>query len=139
MVWESIIQSLKGAMPDMARYMGPTISVDNILHKLSVIFGTMASFNVLMQNIWRVSQRNNEKVPSFPMRLEGTLNQIQLQCLGRMVDLQAQQHLRDCVFHGVRKHICDCILYLYSTPGILHSELMITAQKVESKNEETQD
>ena len=79
MVWESIIWSLKGATADMDRYMGSTTSVDHILCKLSVIFGTVASFDVLMQSFYKVSQGNNEKVPSFATRLEGTLNQIQLQ------------------------------------------------------------
>ena len=49
-VWESIISSFKGAAADMALYMSPTISVAHILQKLSVIFGTVASFDVLMQN-----------------------------------------------------------------------------------------
>ena len=49
-VWESIIQSLNGAAADMARYMGPTTSIDHISHKLSVIFTTVSSINVLMQN-----------------------------------------------------------------------------------------
>ena len=49
-VWESIIRSLKGAVVDMVWYMGPTISVAKILHKLSVNFGTVASFDVVMQN-----------------------------------------------------------------------------------------
>ena len=47
-VWESIVQSLKGAAADMARYMGPTTSVTEILQKLMVIFSTFASFDVLM-------------------------------------------------------------------------------------------
>ena len=49
-VRESIMWSLKGAAADMACYMGPTASVSDILEKLSVIFGTVASFDVLMQN-----------------------------------------------------------------------------------------
>ena len=49
-VRESIMKSLKGASADMARYMGPTASVSKILEKLLVIFGTVASFNMLMQN-----------------------------------------------------------------------------------------
>ena len=48
-VRESIMQSLKGAAADMACYMGPTASVSKILEKLLVIFGTITSFNVLMQ------------------------------------------------------------------------------------------
>ena len=74
-VRESIMQSLKGAVADMACYMGPTASVSKILEKLSVIFGTVTSFDVLMQNFYKISQ-GNEKVPSFATKLEGTLNQI---------------------------------------------------------------
>ena len=79
-VQESIVRSLKGAAADMAQYMGPTASVSDILQKLTVIFGTVASFDVLMQNFYKVSQGNHEKVPSFPTRLQGTLNQIRLKC-----------------------------------------------------------
>ena len=65
-VQESIIQLLKGAAVDMARYMGPTTSVAYILQKLSIIFGMVASFDILMQNIYKVIQGNNKKVPSLP-------------------------------------------------------------------------
>ena len=79
-VRESIMRSLKGAAADMAQYMGPTAGVSNILEKLLVIFGTVASFDVLMQNFYKIMQGNDKKVPSFAMRLEGTLNQIRLRC-----------------------------------------------------------
>ena len=55
------------------------------------------------------------------------------------MDLEAQQHLKDCFFHGVQEHICDTFEYLYSTPGTSYSQLMVAAQKVESENEETQE
>ena len=73
-VCESIVTSLKGAVADMAQYMGPTVSVSNILQKVTVIFRMVASFDVLMQNFCKVTQRNHEKVPSFTTRMEGTLN-----------------------------------------------------------------
>ena len=94
-VWESIIWSLKGAAADMAWYMGPTASVEEILQKLMVIFGMVASFDVLMQNVYKVTQGNNERVPSFATRLEGTLNQIQLRCLGRIADCEVACYLKD--------------------------------------------
>ena len=56
-----------------------------------------------------------------------------------MTGFEAQQHLRDCLFHGVRKHICDSIWYLYSIPGVSYLELMVAAWKAKSKNKETQD
>ena len=37
-VRESILHSLKGAVANIARYMGPTTSIPHILQKLTVIF-----------------------------------------------------------------------------------------------------
>ena len=73
-VRESIVRSLKGVVADMAWYMGPIASISEILQKLTVIFGTVVSLNVLMQNFYKVTQGNHEKVPPFATRLEGTLN-----------------------------------------------------------------
>ena len=77
------MRSLKGAAADMAWYMGPTASVSDVLDKLTVILGTVALFDVLMQNFLKNHTGKNKKVPSFTTRLEGTLNQIRLQCPGR--------------------------------------------------------
>ena len=120
----------------MAQYMGPTVSVAHILRKVSVTFGTVTSFDVLIQSFYKVTQDNNEKVPSFTMRLEGTLNQTAIQCPSRMMDLEIQQHLKDYLFHKVCKLICDSVWYLYSTPRASCSQLMVTAHKAESKNGE---
>ena len=124
-------------MVEMTRYMEPTASVAHIMCKLLVIFGMVASFDILMQNFYQGTQVSNKKVPSFAMRLEGILIQIQLQCPRRMMDLEAQQHLKDCLFHGVQKHICNSVQYLYNTPGTLYSQLIVTTSKAESKSEET--
>ena len=94
-VQESIGQSLKGAAADMAQYMGPTASVREILQKVMVIFGMVASFDVLMQNLYKVTQGNHKKVPSFTTRLEGALNQIWLKCPGRIADHKVACHLKD--------------------------------------------
>ena len=123
----------------MAKYMGPTASMAHILQKLTIIFGTVASFDILMQNFYKVTQSNHEKVPSFTTRLEGTLNQIRLQCPGRITDHKVQQHLKDCLLNRVCKHIRDSIRYLYSNSRTTYSEPMITAHKVESENEEACD
>ena len=121
-VWEGIVRSLKGAVADMARYMGPTTSVSNILQKLTVIFGMVISFDVLMQNFYKVMQGNLEKVPSFAMRLEETLNQIQLKCPRWIANCEVPWHLKDHLFHGAQKHRRDSIWYLYSNPMTTYSE-----------------
>ena len=52
-----------------------------------------------------------------------------------MSELEVQQHLKDCHFHGVCKHIRVSIRYLYSTPWTSYSQLMVAACKAESENE----
>ena len=136
---ESIVQSLKGAVADMARYMGPTTSVTEILQKLMVIFGPVASFNVLMQNFYKVTKGNYEKVPSFAIGLEETLNQIQLKCPGRIADHKVACHLKDQLLHGVHKHIRDSIKYLHGNPETMYSQLMVAARKAESKTEDAKE
>ena len=135
-VRESIMQSLKGAAADMACYMGPTAGVSKTLEKLLVIFGTIVSFDMLMQNFYKISQ-GNEKVPSFATKLEGTLNQIRIQCPGRIANREVPGHLKDRLFHGVKKHIRHSMRYLYSNPQTTYSELVVTARRAESKMEET--
>ena len=120
----------------MACYMGPTASVSKILEKLSVIFGTVASFDMLMQNFYKISQ-GNEKVPSFATKLEGTLNQIQIKCPSRIANHEVPGHLKDRLFHRVKKHVRDSVRYLYSNPQTTYSKLVVTARRAESKMEET--
>ena len=138
-VWESIVRSLKGAVADMAWYIGPTASMAHILQTLAIIFGTVVSLDVLMQNFYKVTQVNHQKVSSFATRLKGTLNQIRLQCSRRVTDLKVQEHLKDLLFHGVHKHIRDSIRYIYSNPGTSYSQLMVATCKAESENEEACD
>ena len=133
-VRESMMRSLKGAAADMACYMGPTASVSEILEKLSVIFGTVMSFDVLMQNFYKITQGGNEKVPSFTTRLEGTLNQIRIKCPRRIADHEVSWHLKEQLFHGVKKHIGNSVRYLYSNPQTTYSKLVVTAGRAESKD-----
>ena len=118
--------------------MGATASVAHILQKLLFIFSMVASFDVLIQNFYKVKQGYIEKVPSFAMRLEGTLNQIRLQWPGGMKDLEVQQHLKKC-FSMESGNTYVTVSYLYSTPRTPYSQLMVTTYKVESENEEIWD
>ena len=131
---ESIMRSLKGAAADMAPYMGPTASVSDILDKLSVIFRTVALFDVLMQNFYKITQGNNEKVPSFTMRLEGTLNQIRLRCPGQITDHKVPWHLKEWLFHRVQKYVRDSIRYLYGNSKTTYSKLVVTGMLSRKRN-----
>ena len=101
-VRESTVRSLKGAAADMARHMGPTVSVSNILHKLTVIFGMVVLYDVVMQIFYKVTQGNHKKVPFFATRLEETLNQIRPKCPGWIANHDVPSHLKDHLFHGFK-------------------------------------
>ena len=53
-VLESIVRLLKGIVADMAWYMLPTTIVAHILQRLTIIFGTVVLFDILMQNFYKV-------------------------------------------------------------------------------------
>ena len=123
----------------MAQYMGPTASVSEILQKLTVIFGTVVSFYVLMQNFYKVTQGNHKKVPSFATKLEGTLNQIWLKYPRRIADCEVACHLKDQLFHRVHKHIRDSIRYLHSNHETTYSQLMVAARTAENETEDAKE
>ena len=104
-----------------------------------VIFEMVASFDVLMQNLYKATQGNHEKVPSFTTRLEGTLNQIWLKCPGRIADCKVACHLKEQLFHRVHKHIGDSIRYLHGNPKTTYSQQMVAARKAESETEDAKE
>ena len=63
---ESIGHSLKGSAVDMARYMGSTASMAHIIQKLTVIFGTVVSFDVLMQIFIRLHRATMRRFTPLP-------------------------------------------------------------------------
>ena len=65
------------------------------------------------------------------------MNQICIKCPGRIADHEVPGHLKDRLFHGVKKHVRDSVRYLYSNPQTTYSKLVITARRAESKTEET--
>ena len=65
-VQESIVRFFKGAAADMAQYMGPTTSLAHILQKLTIIFSTVASFNMLMQNFTKLHKVTMRRSPPLP-------------------------------------------------------------------------
>ena len=82
-----------------------------------------------MQNFYKISHGAT--------RLEGTLNQIRIKCPNRIANHEVSSHLKDQLFHGVKKHIRDSVRYLYSNPQTTYSELVVSARRAESETEET--
>ena len=91
------------------------------------------------KSFYKVSQGNNEKFPSFATRLEGSLNQIQLQCPRKNYGSGGPTAPAPLPFPWVKKYTHNSIWYLYGIPGMSYSQVMVAAHKAESKNKETWD
>ena len=55
----------------------------------------------------------------------------------RITNCEVPWHLKEWLFHRVRKHMRDSIRYLYGNPQTTYSKLVVTAQRAESEMEET--
>ena len=62
---EGIAWSLCKAVAYLVWYLGPQVPVSEILNKLALVYGTMASFNILMQNVYKLQQGKTEEVPVY--------------------------------------------------------------------------
>ena len=48
------VWSLHGATADLIQYLGPQALVAEIINKLELVYGTVASFDILMQNLYKL-------------------------------------------------------------------------------------
>ena len=98
---EGIVNSLWGATADLVQYLGLHAPVSDIINKLELIYGTIASFNILVQNFYKLNQGKMEKVPVCMTQLEGEMNAVKQEYPNMLTVGKVQKHLRDCLFHGL--------------------------------------
>ena len=63
-----------------------------IINKLELIYGAMVSFDILMQNFYKLQQGKTEKVMLYVTQLEGTLNVVQQEYLMWLGMSEVQKH-----------------------------------------------
>ena len=67
----------------------------------------VTSFNVLVQSFYEISQDWNEKFPAYTTRIKRALNQIRLKYPDKLERADFEGHLRELLFHGMKKGIRD--------------------------------
>ena len=60
----------------MVQFLGPGLSIKAILDKLDSLYGSLSTFDVMMQGFYRESQGRGKSVTHYVVRLEGKLNDI---------------------------------------------------------------
>ena len=59
---EGILQSFCRAIADLVQYLGLQAPVAEIINNLELVYGTVASFDILMQNFYKLQHGKTEKV-----------------------------------------------------------------------------
>ena len=86
----------------MVRYLGPAPSVIVILDKLDSLYGSVSTFDVMMQGFYRQSQGRGESVTHNVARLEGKLKFV-LNTGNRVPEMETTGYIRDHLFYGLSK------------------------------------
>ena len=127
---EGIQHSLRGAAADTVRNMGPDVPLDTILKKFTIVYGNVKSFDLLMQDFYCADQGEEESIPSFAIRVEGLLSQIQDKYLEKLTHPEEQRLLKDCLFHGCKKSIQDSVKYCFADPCMDYMHSWRNAEKL---------
>ena len=59
---DQMVQSLHGATADIFWYLGLQALVSEIINKLELVYGTVVSFNIFIQNFYKLQQGKAQKV-----------------------------------------------------------------------------
>ena len=70
-LWDRIVHKISGAMTDLVQYLGPHTPVLDIINNLELVYGTVASFDILMQKFHKLKQGRREIVPVYMTSLRG--------------------------------------------------------------------
>ena len=114
-------------MAALLHYLGLQALVIEIIKKLELVYGTMASFDILMKRFDKLQQGKTEKVTLYISQLEGALNAVQQEYMTMLSGSEVQQHLRDFIFHGLHKPLHDSMCYLYDDLRVTYPQLMKAA------------
>ena len=122
-------------MADQVQHLDAQAPVPGIINKLELVYGTIASFDILMQNFINYKGKT-EKVMLYVTQLEGALNAVQQEYLMMLTASEVQKNLKDCLSHGLHKQLHNCMHYLYDDMKIMYPQPETAAQKAESEQED---
>ena len=95
-------RSLKGETAHTVYNVGGDASLDNICKNVTIIYGSVKSFDLLMREFYREDQ-DKESIPSYVKRIEALLSRIREMLHKQIPFHEEQRALRDRLFHGSRK------------------------------------
>ena len=112
----AVTKSCVGDAADAMCCLPPMATLDDILDKFKWLYGSVESFDTLMQEFYYIGQGKSEKVQTFVLHLERALKAIRQQYPYAMTEEEGHRHLKDCLFHGLKPNLCNALHYLHDKP-----------------------
>ena len=131
---EGIQRSLRGAAADTVCNMGPEVTLDSIIKKFSIIYGTVKSYEILMGDFYRANQGEEETVTSFATHVEGLLSCVRDKYPQQIPQDKEQQLLKDRLFHGCQKGIRDSVKYRHANTTVDYMTFLEECRKAEDED-----
>ena len=111
----------------------PGATLYDILEKFKWLYGSVKSFDTLMQEFYRIMQGKSEEVQTFVLHLERALKAIKQQHPYAMTEEDGHGHLKECLFHGLKPNLRNAFQHLYDKPDSQYSQLVMALRKAETK------
>ena len=86
-----------------------------------------------MQEFYQIVQGKSESFQTFILWLERALQAIKQQHPNAMTEKEDVKHLKDQLFHELKPDIWNALHYLYDTPNLQYSQLVMPARKAETE------
>ena len=90
----------------------PGATLEDIIEKFKWLYGSVESFDTLMQEFYQIVQGKSERVQTFVLHLERALKAIKQQHPHAMTEEEGIKHLKDCLFHGLKPNIHNALHYM---------------------------
>ena len=83
--------------------------LNDIIEKCKWLYGSVESFDTLMQEFYQIVQGENDKVQTFVLNLERALKAIKQQHPYAMTEKEGIRHLKDYLFHGRKPNLHNAL------------------------------
>ena len=110
---------------------GPDASLDTIIKKFTIIYGTVKSYDILIGHFYRANERGDETVTSFATQIEGLLSHVRDKFPNKIPLAREQDLLKDRLFHGCQKGVRYSVKYHHADPLVNYMTFLEECRKAE--------
>ena len=129
----AINKSCVGDVADAICCLPPGATLDDITKNFKWLYGSVESFDTLVQEFYQIVQGKSKRVQMCVLHLKRALRVIKQQYTHTMTEEEGIKHLKDHLFHGLKSSIHNALHYMYGKPDSQYSQLVMAARKAETE------